>query len=120
MFCSGTTFINLSTIEFAILSINVCSASTLSPVDDDWSLWVVVLGASFFPLRDWPGFSFGIVSGRLRKSWLKECENIAYLDVPEKYKLQMKHITELLSVRVLLKNTLVYDIHVQNVPLCAC
>jgi hypothetical protein len=53
-------------------------------VEDDWSLWVVVLCALFFPFRDWPGFTFGIVSGRLRKSWLKECEDIAYLDVPEK------------------------------------
>jgi hypothetical protein len=26
------------------------------------------------------------LSGRLRQSWLKECQNIAYLDVPEKYK----------------------------------
>ena len=31
----------------------------------------------------------------------------------------MKHSTELLSVHVLLKYTLVYDIHVQTVPLCA-
>jgi hypothetical protein len=28
--------------------------------------------------------------------------------------------TELLSVHVLPKHTLVYDTHVQNVPLCAC
>ena len=49
-------FITLSTTEFAILPINACSASALSPVDDDCSLWVVVLGALFFPFRDWPGF----------------------------------------------------------------
>jgi hypothetical protein len=102
------------------LSINACSASALSPVDDDWSLWGVVLVALFFPFRDWPGFTFGILSGRLMQSWLKECQNIAYLDVPEKYNLQMKHSTELLSVHALPKNTLVYDIHVHNVPLCAC
>ena len=76
----------------------------------------MVLGALFFPFRDWPGFTFGIISGRVRQSWLKECQNIAYLDVPEKYKLQMKHSTELLSVHVLLKYTLEYDINVHNVP----
>jgi hypothetical protein len=32
----------------------------------------------------------------------------------------MKHNTELLRVHVLLKYTLVYDIHVQNVPLGVC
>jgi hypothetical protein len=32
----------------------------------------------------------------------------------------MKHSTELLSVRVLPKYTLVYDIHVQDVPIYAC
>ena len=30
----GPPFINLSTTEFAILSIDACSASALSPVDD--------------------------------------------------------------------------------------
>jgi hypothetical protein len=32
----GPPFINLSTTDLAILSINACSASALSPVDDDW------------------------------------------------------------------------------------
>jgi hypothetical protein len=35
------------------------------------------LGALFCPFRNWPGFTFGILSGRLRKSWLKECQRIA-------------------------------------------
>jgi hypothetical protein len=66
LICSvvGPPFINLSTTDLAILSINACSASALSPVDDDWPLWVVVLGTVFFPFRDWPGFTFGILSGR--------------------------------------------------------
>jgi hypothetical protein len=34
----GPPFINLSTTEFVILSIDDCSASALSPVDDDWPL----------------------------------------------------------------------------------
>jgi hypothetical protein len=32
----------------------------------------------------------------------------------------MKHSNELLRVHVLLKYTLVYEIHAQNVPLCVC
>jgi hypothetical protein len=27
--------------------------------------------------RDWPGFTFGILSGRLKQCWLKECPRIA-------------------------------------------
>ena len=63
----------------------------------------MVLGALFFPFRDWPGFTLGILSDRVRKSFLKECQNIPYLDVPEQYNLQMKHSTELLRVHVLHK-----------------